>query len=528
VTVAGGERTVKVKFSSDESDLIRGTDKVDRALDTVGSSFGRMNDFAMAASLGILAAGAAVIGFSAASLANIERLNAQTTQTIKSMNAAWTNTDAITAYAQKIEKLTGLEAEQVQGAQNLLLTFGNIRNELGAGNDIFDQATSIVADMSVVFGQDMSAAAVQLGKALNDPLKGITALSKIGVSFTEQQKEQIKNFVEAGDVMGAQRVILAELTREVGGAAEAFGDTTAGKVAKFRNEVGDLGEALVVGLMPALDKWVDRGRDVAQWLTENEEVAGTLATTVLGVAAAVIAMNAAIATYEAIAGAVTLVTSLWTAAQWALNIAMYASPLGLAIIAIGLIVLGVGLITKGMEGLGVTWGDVWRGIVDVAVTSWDWVAAKSMQVWRWLTETAPAGIRDAFYAVRAFIVNPFIDAFNFVARQWNNTIGKLSVDLPGVGKIDVQDIPYAQRFKYGGTTRAGMPYVIGDGSGPELFVPSSNGTVVPNPGEGGSWGGDTYVSVEIGGETVAAIARRERVDAGKSTRRWVLAAGGTA
>ena len=47
-----------------------------------------------------------------------------------------------------------------------------------------------------------------VGKALNDPLKGLTALSRIGVQFTAQQQEQIKAMVEVGDVAGAQKIIL--------------------------------------------------------------------------------------------------------------------------------------------------------------------------------------------------------------------------------------------------------------------------------------------------------------------------------
>lgn len=528
-----GERTVKVKFTSDERDLIRGAKDVDRALDTVNTALTGMGRAATAASLAVLGAGALIVGQAAHALMEIEKLNAQTTQTIKTMNAAWTNTSEITAYSQKIEKLTGLEAEQVQAAQNLLLTFGNIRNELGAGNDIFNRATSIVADMSIVFGQDMSAAAVQLGKALNDPIKGITALSKVGVSFTEQQKELIRTLVESGDVMGAQKVILDELSREVGGAAEAFGETTAGKVAKFRNELGDLSETLTVALMPALDDWLDRGRSVTAWLIENEGTTKTLANTLAIAAGAVIAINAAAKVYEATVIAVTVATRAWTVAQWALNVAMDANPIGVVILAIGLIITGIGLITMGLEDMGLTWGDVWNIAVGWLKVGWQWV----QDIWDKITGFAsgvPAMISGAFSSLAAAIANPFIDAFNWIARQWNRTVGALSADIPGVGRVDVPDIPYAARLRWGGNVRAGMPYVVGDGAGPELFVPSTNGRVVPNPADGGDWGGgDTYVAVYVGSEPIAAVARAERVEAGRQTRRWVKASnastvGGTA
>jgi phage-related minor tail protein len=70
-----------------------------------------------------------------------------------------------------------------------------------------------MTDMSVALGTDASGSAIQLGKALNDPIKGVAALQKVGVSFTESQKEQIKTLVETGDTLGAQKIILGNSTR---------------------------------------------------------------------------------------------------------------------------------------------------------------------------------------------------------------------------------------------------------------------------------------------------------------------------
>jgi hypothetical protein len=65
-----------------------------------------------------------------------------------------------------------------------------------------------MTDMSVALGQDMSSSAIQLGKALNDPIKGVSALQRVGVSFTASQKEQIKTLVQSGRTMDAQKLIL--------------------------------------------------------------------------------------------------------------------------------------------------------------------------------------------------------------------------------------------------------------------------------------------------------------------------------
>ena len=70
-----------------------------------------------------------------------------------------------------------------------------------------------VADFARLTG---APAGFALGKALNDPVKGITALSKVVVTFTEDQKKMIKTMVETGDAAGAETVILDDLAKEFG------------------------------------------------------------------------------------------------------------------------------------------------------------------------------------------------------------------------------------------------------------------------------------------------------------------------
>lgn len=153
--------------------------------------------------------------------------------------------------ATAISNKTGVDDEAIQSGANLLLTFTNVRNEVGKGNDIFSQATATIADMSVALGQDTKASAIQLGKALNDPIRGVTALSKVGVSFTEQQKKQIKTLVESGKTLDAQKIILKELGREFGGAAEAASTPTE----KLKVIMGNLEETIGAKLLPTVDRF---------------------------------------------------------------------------------------------------------------------------------------------------------------------------------------------------------------------------------------------------------------------------------
>ena len=163
--------------------------------------------------------------------------------------SAWTTADQIGDLAGSMSELTGADDEMIQSGANLLLTFTNIKNSVGENNDIFDQATGLALDMSTVLGTDMSSASIQLGKALNDPIKGITALSKAGVSFTGEQKEQIKTLTASGDILGAQKIILAELSKEFGGAAEA----AATPVDKLKTKLGNLQEQVGAELIPIFD-----------------------------------------------------------------------------------------------------------------------------------------------------------------------------------------------------------------------------------------------------------------------------------
>jgi hypothetical protein len=94
-----------------------------------------------------------------------------------------------------------VDDEAIQAGENMLLTFTNVRNEVGKGNDIFNQATRTVQDMAAAFGGDATSNSKILGKALNDPIKGVSALTRVGVSFTEQQKDQIKTLVESANIL---------------------------------------------------------------------------------------------------------------------------------------------------------------------------------------------------------------------------------------------------------------------------------------------------------------------------------------
>ena len=150
--------------------------------------------------------------------------------------------DALSDMSTELMNQTGVDDDVISKGESMLLTFTNIRGK------IYEQALPAIVDMTAAMNQGavtmegIQGTSIQVGKALNDPIKGVTALAKVGVSFTEQQKEQIKSMVANNDVMGAQTIILKELSKEFGGTAKAIADTDPGTLQKFATSIGNLQE----------------------------------------------------------------------------------------------------------------------------------------------------------------------------------------------------------------------------------------------------------------------------------------------
>jgi hypothetical protein len=122
-------------------------------------------------------------------------------------------------FAIGLDRSTLAAKNDVLEAASALATFRSVSGET------FKDTLRLAQDLAAVFGGDLRGHAQLLGRALEDPVRGLTALRRVGVSFTQSQREAIAAMAEAGDVASAQRAILAELERQVGGtgAAEAQG-----------------------------------------------------------------------------------------------------------------------------------------------------------------------------------------------------------------------------------------------------------------------------------------------------------------
>ena len=225
-----------------------------RALNQAG---GRLRSFGKIAAI---AAGAAGVGaFVKTMQVGIEelrasqRVSAQTAAVLKSTGgAANVTAKQIESLSSALEKKSMLDDEAIQSGGNLLLTFTKIRNEAGRGNDIFNQTVQAMVDVSTAMGIDANTAAIQLGKALQDPIRGVGQLRRVGVSFTEAQRDQIKALVESGKTMEAQKMILRELEIQFGGSALAASKTLDGSLAILRNTFNNIAGDLVAKFLPSL------------------------------------------------------------------------------------------------------------------------------------------------------------------------------------------------------------------------------------------------------------------------------------
>ena len=169
-------------------------------------------------------------------------------QAIKSTGgAAKLTADQLKATASELQSLTTFGDEDIlTNVTTNLLTFTKV------SGSVFKDAQKAILDISTVLGQDLQSSTIQVGKALNDPIQGITALKRVGVSFTEEQKKVIQRLTETGQVAEAQKLILQELNREFGGQAEAAAKRGMGAVKQLENAWGDFKENIGSQYVPAL------------------------------------------------------------------------------------------------------------------------------------------------------------------------------------------------------------------------------------------------------------------------------------
>ncbi len=268
----------------------RGVREAERQLERFGRSVG---DFAKKAAIGIgVAAGA--VGALAFSLVKAGEQastdNARIQQIAESMGLFGENAATVTKrlddLAKKTALATGIDRTQISQTQAKLLTFEELAKTADVVGGSFDRATKAALDLAAAGFGEATSNATQLGKALQDPVKGITALTRSGVTFTNEQRDLIDELVRTNRIGEAQELVLAAIERQVGGTAEATADASQRMRVAFeqvREEVGlallplfeRLTDWVINRLIPAFQQWWQvNGPKVVEFLQAAAEWGG--------------------------------------------------------------------------------------------------------------------------------------------------------------------------------------------------------------------------------------------------------------
>lgn len=183
---------------------------------------------------------------------------AQVNSALASMGpVAGKTSEQLQASAKELEKLSSFDDKEIlRSVTANMLTFGNVTG------DVFDRAQLAVVDLSARLNMDLQSATILVGKALNDPVKGMAALGRSGIQLTEDQKSLITSLVEVGDAAGAQAVLLKELEGQFGGAGKAARDAAPGsdainKWSELKETIGAFLMDVAARIEPVINRVLD-------------------------------------------------------------------------------------------------------------------------------------------------------------------------------------------------------------------------------------------------------------------------------
>jgi len=226
---------------------------------------------------------------------------------------------------------------EIMQMQSILITFPSITK------NVFDTASQAIFDMSSRLHQDLQSSAIQLGKALQDPERGITALRRVGVNFNEAQTEMVKHMVATGHQAQAQAFILKELQTEfAGSAAAAFNSDPLAKfnktMAQIKMQMGDLAITVLKELQPSLESLANKMVSAFKYVKENVlPVIKSIGNFIIEYKEPIKIIGAMIAAYYSLTTAVSLAKT----AVAAFSLVLSPTPLGLFAIGLGAVAYAI-------------------------------------------------------------------------------------------------------------------------------------------------------------------------------------------
>lgn len=268
--MADSDFSVKARINADTSNFDKGMKDAQNSANSLSNTFSNLqstinNVFKFA---GIAVGAKALFDFGKKAVSAADDANRHfkmLESTIKVTGASsWTSSEDLENMAKSYAKSTNYSVTEVEKMQTVLLGFKNI------SGDTFKSASDAILDMSSVMGMDLTSAVQTVGKALDDPVKGLDSLRRQGFAFTDEQKEELAQLVKNGEQMKAQQIILNELATTYGGAAQE-GQSA---FAQFQHSMDDVYETIGNKLMPIVNSFMSLlaklGENIAKFLNSSE------------------------------------------------------------------------------------------------------------------------------------------------------------------------------------------------------------------------------------------------------------------
>jgi hypothetical protein len=335
-------RTLNLKLLANISDFVKGMDAATRKSQDFAKKVDRAGKAAGRAFVGI--AGGAILA--AKGLEEAEIASAKLNNVLTSMGFE-DSVKRVDAYAESLQNLTAVDADVIKATQTKLATFANLTKTVDTAGGAFDRATVAALDLAAAGFGSAETNAVQLGKALEDPIKGITALARSGVTFTEQEKEKIKVLVESGELLEAQNMVLGAIEKQVGGTAAA----SASSFDKIKLALDGVADAIGTGILPLIEMLTPKLQAFSAWAAENSKLLSTVVLVVGALTGALYALS--------------LVIKAVTIVQTVFNAVMLLNPIGLVVLAVAALAAGFVLAYKKIEPFKDLVDGIFQGIKNI-------------------------------------------------------------------------------------------------------------------------------------------------------------------
>ena len=330
---------------------------------------------------------------------------------------------------------------------NMAVSFSNFASDLATpkkkASDIVKDLSTRVADFASVMNISVPDAAAKMASALAgeaEPMK------KFGINISDAAVKAYMLKENIDDPAMGRYGLLMEKTSAYAGDFANTSDSLANKQKILKAEFDNLKISIGEKLIPVFEVMMDLVKKFSDWASENKDIVTVMGIAIGGIAAAIVLVNAALA----------------------------VSPIGWMIIGVGLLAAALVLAYKKFEPF--------RDIVDAVFGG----------IRYWINNVTIPAIQT--------MLTVFKTVFNGIASIWNNTVGKISFEIPkwvpGLGGKGF-DMPNIPMLANGGIVTSPTFALIGE-RGPEAVIPLSG----PNAGAGIS---GNNVTINVSGADPQAV-----------------------